>query len=60
MKRPNLNLLVDILALVLAMLVVVTGFVLEYVLPPGSGRLETEGFALAPGAMHKSILLLWG
>jgi hypothetical protein len=60
MKRPNLNLAVDILALILAVLVVVTGLVLEYMLPPGSGRLGTEGFGFAPGAMQRPILLLWG
>ena len=60
MKRPNLNLIVDVVAFMLAVVVVVTGLVLEYVLPPGSGRLATEGLGLGPGAMHKSILLLWG
>jgi hypothetical protein len=57
LNRPNVNLVVDAVAFICAVLLVVTGFLLEYTLPPGSGRLGTEGFGAGP---HKSILLLWG
>jgi len=52
--------MVDTLAFVCAVLMVATGFVLEYVLVPGSGRLGTEGFGPAPGGMKRPIVLLWG
>ncbi|HXJ94468.1 MAG TPA: DUF4405 domain-containing protein [Terriglobia bacterium] len=57
-NRPKLNLIVDTLAFVCAVFLIATGFILKYVLPPGSGRLETEG--LGPGSLHRTILLLWG
>lgn len=59
-NRPKVNLLVDILAFACAVFLVATGFVLEYVLLPGSGRLGTEGFGPAPGGTRRPILLLWG
>ncbi|HXJ94385.1 MAG TPA: DUF4405 domain-containing protein [Terriglobia bacterium] len=59
LSRPNLNLIIDILALVSAVFLIVTGFLLEYTLPPGSGRLGTEGFGPAPGGPQRPILLLW-
>jgi hypothetical protein len=60
MNRPKLNLIVDLVAFVCAVFLIVTGFLLEYTLPPGSGRLGTEGFGPAPGGMQRPILLLWG
>lgn len=59
-SRPKINLAIDILAFVSAVLLIATGFLLEYSLPPGSGRLGTEGFGVGPGGLHRSILLLWG
>ncbi len=58
--RPKLNLIIDVLAFACAVFMVATGFVLEYVLLPGSGRLGTEGFGFAPGGMGRPIVLLWG
>jgi hypothetical protein len=60
MNRTKLNLVVDSLALACAVFMVATGFILEYVLPPGSGRLGTEGHGVGPGGMHRPIQLLWG
>jgi Domain of unknown function (DUF4405) len=59
-SRPKINLTIDILAFVSAVLLIATGFLLEYSLPPGSGRLGTEGFGFGPGGLHRPILLLWG
>lgn len=60
LNRPKLNLTVDVLAFVCAVFLVATGFLLEYTLPPGSGRLGTEGFGVGPGGLRRPILLLWG
>lgn len=60
MNRTKLNVLIDTLALAGAVFLVATGFILEYLLPPGSGRLGTEGHGVGPGGMHRPILLLWG
>ena len=59
-NRPQINLLIDIVALASAVFLIATGFLLEYTLPPGSGRLGTEGFGVGPGGLHRPILLLWG
>ena len=59
-NRPKLNLIIDLVAFLCAVFLVVTGFLLEYTLPPGSGRLGTEGFGPAPGGLQRPILLLWG
>ncbi len=58
MKRMNLNFLTDSIAFVAFVLLTVTGFVLEIVLPPGSGRVIGEG--TGHRAMTKPIGLLWG
>ena len=59
-NRPKINLLIDIVAFASAVFLIATGFLLEYTLPPGSGRLGTEGFGVGPGGLHRPILLLWG
>lgn len=59
-NRPRMNLIVDIVAFLCAISLITTGFLLEYVLPPGSGRLGTEGFGIGPGGLRRPILLLWG
>ena len=59
-NKPTLNLIIDIAGFVCAVFLIVTGFLLEYTLPPGSGRLGTEGFGPAPGGLQRPILLLWG
>jgi len=59
-NRPKLNLMIDVVGFVCAVFLIVTGFLLEYSLPPGSGRLGTEGFGEGPGGSHRPILLLWG
>jgi hypothetical protein len=58
MNRARLNLLVDGLAFCCAVLLAATGFVLEAVLPAGSGRLEGAGTGW--GAMERPVTLLWG
>lgn len=60
LNRPKLNLAIDTIGFVCAVLLIVTGFLLEYTLPPGSGRLGTEGHGPAPGGLQRPILLLWG
>jgi hypothetical protein len=59
-NRPKANLIIDVVAFICAVLLITTGFLLEYVLPPGSGRLGTEGFGIGPGGLARPILLLWG
>ena len=59
-NRPKANLIIDIIAFVSAVFLIATGFLLEYSLPPGSGRLGTEGFGSGFGGLHRPILLLWG
>ena len=59
-NRPKINLVIDITAFIFAVFLIATGFLLEYSLPPGSGRLGTEGFGVGPGGLHRPILLLWG
>lgn len=59
LDRPKANLIIDVVAFICAVLLITTGFLLEYVLPPGSGRLGTEGFGIGPGGLHRQILLLW-
>lgn len=61
-SRPHMNLAIDLLAFVLAIGIVATGFVLEYTLPPGSGRIGTEGFDAPTGSLswQRPIVLLWG
>ena len=59
-NRPKVNLTIDVLAFICSVLLITTGFLLEYVLPPGSGRLGTEGFGTGPGGLRRPILLLWG
>jgi hypothetical protein len=58
MSRPRLNLLIDVAAFISAVVMAATGFLLRYVLPPGSGRLESTG--LGWGAARRPITLLWG
>jgi hypothetical protein len=60
LNRRKLNLIIDVLGLICAVFLIVTGFLLEYTLPPGSGRLGTECFGPAPGGLQRPILLLWG
>ncbi len=60
LSRPNMNLAIDLVAFMLAIGMVATGFVLEYTLPPGSGRIGTEGFGAPPGGWRRPIVLLWG
>lgn len=53
MPRGKLNLILDSLLLILAGGLVSTGFVLEFILPPGSGRMEG-------GRSGGAVRLLWG
>lgn len=59
-SRPKINLMIDIVAFVSAVLLIATGFLLEYTFPPGSGHLETEGLGVGPGGLRRPVLLLWG
>lgn len=54
MQRGKLNIVVDLLSLAVFVMVVSTGLVLDLLLPPGSGRLPSEG------GSHSQILVLWG
>lgn len=53
MKRATLISWVDILSFVALVLMVATGLLLEFMLPPGSGRVEH-------GAGSQPITLVWG
>jgi hypothetical protein len=58
MKRTHVNALIDFSAFLGFLLLVSTGIILEYQLPPGSGGLEGHG--AGRGAAHRTVLLLWG
>jgi hypothetical protein len=58
MKRTHVNFLVDALAFAALLVLISTGIVLEYQLPPGSGGREASG--LGHGAAQRSVELLWG
>lgn len=57
-KRITLNRLTDTLAFVGFVLVAATGFVLYFLLPPGSGRLQGSGSGWR--ALERPVTLLWG
>ena len=54
LNHSKLNIIVDLAGFICAV------FLLEYTLPPGSGRLGTEGFGLAQGGLRRPILLFVG
>lgn len=56
MKRNSLNFTVDLAAFLILLAVVFTGFVMEYVLPPGSGG---GGRGLGQGRNAREIKQLW-
>jgi hypothetical protein len=58
MKRTHVNALIDAVAFLAFLLLLSTGFILEYQLPPGSGGLQ--GFGMGRGASHRMVHLLWG
>jgi hypothetical protein len=58
MKRTYLNALVDALAFLGFLLLLTTGLLLAYQLPPGSGGLH--GVGTGRGASERSIQLVWG
>ena len=58
MKRTNLNGLVDALAFLGFLLLLTTGLLLAYQLPPGSGGLH--GVGAGRGAGERSIQVVWG
>lgn len=58
MNRPRLNFIIDVTAFISGLLMTSSGFVLRYLLPPGSGRLESAGHGF--GALRRPITLLWG
>jgi Domain of unknown function (DUF4405) len=58
MKRPHLNFLVDAASFAAFLLLLSTGLILRYQLPPGSG--ELEGHGSGRGAANRIITLLWG
>jgi hypothetical protein len=58
MKRTAVNMVVDAAAFVAFVLLVSTGLLVRYQLPPGSGD-PTRG-GLGRGAMSRPITLLWG
>lgn len=55
MNRTIINSIIDGLSLILFSLVISTGLLLEYVLPPGSGRIEM--MMRGRGQGHQSILV---
>jgi hypothetical protein len=58
MKRTHLNALIDLAAFIAFLLLLSTGFILEYQLPPGSGSLQPHGWGR--GAAGRTIQTLWG
>jgi uncharacterized protein with FMN-binding domain len=58
MKRADQNARVDGVAFVVALVVVSTGLVMRYALPPGSGR--TVGMGGGPRSLDRQVSVLWG
>lgn len=59
MNRVRFNFIVDALALFTFVLMVSTGFILEFVLPPGSGRIVGMGTGWRAQSKLISVLLGW-
>jgi hypothetical protein len=57
-KRSTVNFVIDALTFAFFVFLVATGFILYYVLPAGSGRIEGGG--PGQGAAVREITLLWG
>jgi hypothetical protein len=57
MKRVTLSFIVDVLAFVCFVLLVTTGLVVRYALPPRSGSLYGMG---GPSGGERPIALIWG
>jgi hypothetical protein len=58
MKRPPLNFLVDAASFVAFLILLSSGLLLRYQLPPGSGSIEGHGSG--HGSAERAITLLWG
>lgn len=58
MRRIHANAIVDSLALVAALFLTSTGFLIRWVLPPGSGRVWGEGMGRM--SQQRPVALLWG
>ena len=58
LKRLNINAVLDAAALAVFALLGSSGLVLRYLLPPGSGRLVTQG--VGNRALERPVTLLWG
>jgi hypothetical protein len=58
MDRSKMNVWVDALSFTASALLVSTGFLLRYLLPPGSGRVEGQGTGWR--SLEKPVSLLWG
>jgi hypothetical protein len=58
MKRVNTNFIIDVAALLALLLLVSTGLILEYRLPPGSGGHEPYGYGHR--ALDRPIMTIWG
>lgn len=56
-KRITITFAVDVLAFVFFVLLVATGLLTRYALPPGSGSLQGVG---GPSAGERPITLIWG
>ena len=58
MKRSSLISLIDVLAFISFLFLIATGLLLEFVLPAGSGGLESHGGGR--GAGNRLVTLVWG
>lgn len=58
MKKPLLNIIIDVVSLMTVMFMISTGLILKFILPPGSGRVEM--LLGSPGRRHQTIDVLMG
>ena len=58
MKRLTLNRIIDTVAFISFILLITTGFLIRYILPEGSGRIDVSG--PGPRAAAKQIYMIWG
>jgi len=57
MKRITLNFIVDLISFIVFVGLAITGFIIKYILPPGSGG---HGREISGGRGREEIKYLWG
>lgn len=59
MKRTTLNFIVDLISFIDLLALACTGFIIKYILPPGSGGGHGYGYRGGRGPLEEQIKTLW-